>query len=200
MRNSHAVASLIDSTHIYNNTELVSTPTFQPPIESNPSNLPSKFHPSHNIKMHPRGIAGYILRTLELVFGVIVLAMAAALVANQPSGGSPSQINYSVFVGVFSLLTWFYQVIASTISPDGIGGAVVMIIIDSLNLLFYFCGGVAMAVGLRVHSCGNIAFVITNGITDGSTQRCHEAQTLTAFLWFGMTSLYYRNFCSKFGD
>ena len=42
-----------------------------------------------------------------------------------------------------------------------------------------------MAVALKVHSCGNVAYVITNGIIAASTQRCHEAQTLTAFLWFG---------------
>jgi hypothetical protein len=136
--------------------------------------------------MHPSGISGYILRPLQLFFGIIVISMAAALVANQPSGGSPSQINYSVFVGVFSLLTWFYTVIASTISADGIGAPVVVIILDSFNTLFYFCGGVAMAVAMRVHSCGNIAYVVTNGITAGSTQRCHEGQTLTAFLWFGI--------------
>ena len=136
--------------------------------------------------MYPSGIIGYILRALQLFFGIIVISMAAALVANQPSGGSPSQINYSVFVGVFSLLTWFYTVIASSASPDGIGAPVVVIVLDSLNTLFYFCGGVAMAVAMRVHSCGNVAYVITNGITAGSTQRCHEGQTLTAFLWFGI--------------
>lgn len=42
-----------------------------------------------------------------------------------------------------------------------------------------------MAVALRVHSCGNIAYIMMNKIISGSTQRCHEAQALTAFLWFG---------------
>src|SRR5271170_92690 len=135
--------------------------------------------------MHPRGIVGWIIRTLEIIFGIIVLAMAAALVANQPSGGSPSQINYSVFVGVFSLLSWFYTVIVSSMSPEGLGAPIIIIALDSLNTLFYFCGGIAMAVATKVHSCGNVAYVITNGIMAGSTQRCHEAQTLTAFLWFG---------------
>ena len=51
--------------------------------------------------MHPPGMTGYVLRSLQWVFSVIVLSLAAALVANQPTGGSPSQINYSVFVGVF---------------------------------------------------------------------------------------------------
>lgn len=139
--------------------------------------------------MHPPGIPGYILRLFQFIFGVIVLSLAAALVANQPSGGSPSQINYSVFVGVFSLLSWFYTVIASSFSSEGIGSPVIIIILDSLNSLFYFCGGIAMAVAMRVHSCGNIAYVFTNRITAGSTQRCHEGQALTAFLWFGTTKL-----------
>jgi hypothetical protein len=136
--------------------------------------------------MHPPGMPGYIIRSLQLVFSIIVLSLAAALVANQPSGGSPSQINYSVFVGVFALLTWFFSVIVSTLLSDGLGSPVILLALDSLNALFFFCGGVAMATALRVHSCGNIAFVITNKIVAGSTQRCHEAQALTAFLWFGM--------------
>jgi hypothetical protein len=140
--------------------------------------------------MHPRGIAGYIIRSFNLLCGVIVISMAAALVVNQPTGGSPSQINYSVFVGVFSLLTLIYTAITSSLVPDGIGGAAIIIILDLLNLLFYLCGGIAMAVALRVHSCGNVAYVKTNAIIAGSTQRCHEAQTLTAFLWFGIFPLF----------
>jgi Membrane-associating domain len=135
--------------------------------------------------MHPRGLAGYIIRTIEFVFAVITLALAAALVANQPSGGSPSEVNYSVFVGVFSLLTWFYTVIVSSFAPDGLGAPLIIIILDSLNLLFYFCGGIAMAAAMRVHSCGNSTYVTNNKITAGSTHRCHEGQALTAFLWFG---------------
>jgi hypothetical protein len=138
--------------------------------------------------MHPQGIIGYILRALQFLFAVIVLALSGALVANQPSGGSPSQVNFDVFVAVFSLLTWFYTAVTSTISPDGLGSTVIIMILDSLNTLFYFAAGVAMAVALRVHSCGNIDYLRTNGITAGSTQRCHEAQTVTAFLWFGMFS------------
>ena len=136
--------------------------------------------------MHPRGNAGYIIRSVNVLCGIIVISMAAALVVNQPSGGSPSQINYSVFVGVFSILTLIYTAITSSFAPDGIGGAPIIIVLDLLNLLFYLCGGIAMAVALRVHSCGNEAYVKSNGIIAGSTQRCHEAQTLTAFLWFGI--------------
>jgi len=135
--------------------------------------------------MHPQGIIGYVLRAFQFIYAVIVLALSGALVANQPSGGSPSQINFAVFVAVFSLLTWFYTAVTSTISPDGLGSTIIIMILDSLNTLFYFAAGIAMAVALRVHSCGNIDYLRTNGITAGSTQRCHEAQTLTAFLWFG---------------
>jgi len=136
--------------------------------------------------MHPPGITGWVLRGLQFMFNILVLSLSAALVANQPSGGSPSQVNYCVFCGVISLLTWFYTVGASTISPDGLGAPVIIIILDSLNSLFFFAGGIAMAVALHVHSCGNIAYIMTNQIIDGSSQRCHEAQATTAFLWFGM--------------
>jgi Membrane-associating domain len=138
--------------------------------------------------MHPPGIVGYILRGLQFFFGIIVLALSAALVANQPDGGSPSQVNYDVFVGVFSLLTWFYTVGASSVSPDGLGSPIIVLIMDALNTLFYFAGGIAMAVALRVHSCGNLDYINSNGIIAGSINRCHISQTLTAFLWFGSLS------------
>ena len=138
--------------------------------------------------MHPAGFPGWIVRGIQFLFVVIVLALAGALVANQPSGGAPSQINYAIFVGVFSLLTWFYTAGASSFSPDGLGSPFVIVILDCLNLLFYFAGGIAMAVALQVHSCGNIDYLRDNEIIAGSTPRCHEAQTLTAFLWFGMSS------------
>jgi hypothetical protein len=143
--------------------------------------------------MHPQGLAGWILRGLQFFFAVIVLALAGALVANQPSGGSPSQINYDIFVAVFALLTWFYTAGASSFSPDGLGAPIIIIALDALNTLFWFAAAVAMAVALRVHSCGNIDYVQSNGITAGSTQRCHEAQAATAFLWFGMPHLYFVN-------
>ena len=136
--------------------------------------------------MHPVGISGLIVRPVQLLWVILVLSLASALVANQPSGGSPSQINYCMFVGVFSLLSWIYTVIFSSVSPDGLGSPFIVIVLDVLNMLFYFCGGIAMAVALRVHSCGNPAYVATNGIIAGSVQRCHEAQALTAFLWFGV--------------
>ena len=78
---------------------------------------------------------------------------------------------------------------ASSYSPEGVGSPIIVVILDSLNVLFYFCGAIAMSVAMRVHSCGNVAYVATNGITAGSTQRCHEGQTLTAFLWFGKRPL-----------
>ena len=143
--------------------------------------------------MYPKGIVGWAIRGSQLFFAIIVLALAGALVANQPSGGAPSQINYAIFVGVFSILTWFYTAGATHVSSDGIGAPVVIVILDCLNLLFYFAGGVALAVALSVHSCGNIAYIETNWITAGSSQRCHEAQACTAFLWFGMS-------CESFVD
>ena len=134
-------------------------------------------------RMWPSGI--YAVRALQFFIDVIVISMAAALVANQPKGGSPSQINYSVFVGVFSLLSLLYSLIASSFWWDWIGAPRFIALLDLLNSLFFFCGGIAMAVAMGVHSCGNFVYVATNNITAGSSQRCHEGQTLTAFLWFG---------------
>ena len=59
-----------------------------------------------------------------------------------------------MFVAVFGMLSLFYLIPASvkdsfTIHP------MLMVAIDTLNTIFFFCAAVALAADLDVHSCGN---------------------------------------------
>jgi len=138
-------------------------------------------------------IVNWVLRIVEFVFSVIVLALTSAMVAQKPDGqGTSSQVNYLIFASVFSLLTWFYSVITVQWFTDNLGAPVIILALDLLNTLFYFCGGIALAAALGVHSCGDPIYLATNGITNGivdgkligSAQLCHEGQAATAFAWF----------------
>ena len=68
--------------------------------------------------------------------------------------GDPSVINYSMFVAVFGMLSLLY-LIAGTINEAFSIAPVFMLVADVLNVLFFFCGGVALAADLDVHSCNN---------------------------------------------
>lgn len=68
--------------------------------------------------------------------------------------GNPSIINYNMFVAVFGMLSLFYLVPA-TISERFVIMPILPLIIDVLNVLFWFCGAVALAAKLGVHSCSN---------------------------------------------
>lgn len=80
-----------------------------------------------------------------------------ALVGNMihdAKAGDPSVINYTMFVAVFAMLSLIY-LIAGTINESFSGSPMFMLIADALNTIFFFCGGVALAADLNVHSCGN---------------------------------------------
>lgn len=99
--------------------------------------------------------------------------------------GNPAIINYDMFVAVFSMLSLFYLIPATI--KEGIAHPLIMIGLDVLNTLFYFCGAVATAAYLGARSCGNEAYTTTNFITNGSANtaaRCRKATASTTFLFF----------------
>ena len=122
--------------------------------------------------------------------------------------GNPSIVNYVMFVAVFGMLSLIY-LIAGTISETFAISPFFMLAADALNTLFFLVGGIALAGYLKVHSCGNQVrcdcgapidcawltsdqdYIKSNKITNGSdnpSKRCHEAQAVTAFLWFGFAT------------
>ena len=80
-----------------------------------------------------------------------------ALIGNiiaEAIAGNPSIINYSMFVAVFSMLSLFYLILA-TLSDRFTINIALPLVFDVLNTLFFFCGAVALAAELGVHSCSN---------------------------------------------
>ncbi|KAF2403705.1 hypothetical protein EJ06DRAFT_527306 [Trichodelitschia bisporula] len=126
-----------------------------------------------------------IARILQLLWTVLIIALVGNMIATA-TAGNPSIVNYDMFVAAFSALSLFYLFPAafreSFAIPD------VVLLLDLANVLFWFCGAVATAAYLGVHSCSSKSYTEHNKVTNGSKdthKRCTEAQASTAFLWFG---------------
>ncbi|KAI9809477.1 MAG: hypothetical protein M1826_003891 [Phylliscum demangeonii] len=126
------------------------------------------------------------LRGLQFFWTLLIMALVGNML-NETINGSPSAINYTMFVSVFAMLSLFY-LIAASIREELAFHPLIMLVLDVINTILFFIAAVVMAARLHVHSCGNTNYLIHNSITNGGRnmgKRCHEAQAVTAFLWFG---------------
>jgi len=130
-------------------------------------------------------VLGMGLRGFQLICAVIVTAMAGNNIA-RATNGTHSIINYTLFVGVWWLFTLLYFLPTAFIDKFAI--PIVDMVMDGLSVLFGFCAAVALPAYLGAHSCSNTNYTAHNGVTNSSPgleQNCRQAQTATAFLWFG---------------
>ncbi|KAJ5108340.1 hypothetical protein N7456_005015 [Penicillium angulare] len=126
------------------------------------------------------------LRVWEFVWTLLIMSLVGNMI-NEAFAGNPSSINYTMFLSAFSMLSLFYLIPAS-ISDTWAFHPILVIIVDVLNNIFFFCAAIALAAKLESHSCGNSSYTLHNEITNGAhnrSKRCREAQAVTAFLWFG---------------
>jgi hypothetical protein len=72
----------------------------------------------------------------------------------QAFAGNPASINYTMFVSAFSMFTLFYLFPASW-NLDWAIHPIIMIVVDALNAIFFFCCAIALAARLEAHSCTN---------------------------------------------
>ncbi|KAI9784298.1 MAG: hypothetical protein M1839_002359 [Geoglossum umbratile] len=129
------------------------------------------------------------LRCVQAFCTLIILALVGNMI-HEATHGNPSVVNYQIFVGAFSSLSLIFLI--ASVKFEGLRDAkLAVVILDWLNTLFFFAGGVSLATKLGVHSCSNQAYLKHNHVTNGAgnmTKRCHEAQAATAFLWFGFVA------------
>ncbi|KAI9374221.1 membrane-associating domain-containing protein [Aspergillus egyptiacus] len=125
------------------------------------------------------------LRVWEFIWTLLIMALVGNMIA-EAFAGNPAIVNYTMFVVAFSMLSLFYLVPAS-INMDWAIHPILVIIVDTLNMLLFFTCAIAFAAILQAHSCSNEDYTLNNEITNGSDnpeKRCREAQASTAFLWF----------------
>lgn len=85
-----------------------------------------------------------------------------ALIGNMIAGafsGNPATVNYAMFVSAFSMFTLFYLVPA-TINIDWAIHPIIVIVVDTLNAIFFLTAGIALAARLEAHSCSNNVRVV----------------------------------------
>jgi len=130
-----------------------------------------------------------VMRGLQFFWSLLIIALVGNMIADA-FAGNPSIINYIMFASVFAMLTLFY-LIPATFNESFAFHPMLMVGLDVINTLLFFCGAVALAAYLGVHSCGNRSYTHNNFVTNGShneSKRCHEAQASCAFLWFGFAA------------
>ncbi|KKA31174.1 hypothetical protein TD95_002274 [Thielaviopsis punctulata] len=98
-----------------------------------------------------------ITRGLQFALAVVVLVFAiivAQYYTTETEFSSPSQINFLVFTPIFSFISLVYLVVIPKIAPQ-IFYPWPSLILEGLNVLFYFAGSIAWAVFLSSLSfCG----------------------------------------------
>lgn len=84
------------------------------------------------------------------------MALTGNMIASSWSGAgsSPNIVNYGMFVSIFAMASLLYLIPAG-IKDSLAFHAAIPFTLDLLNVIFYFCGAVAFAAELHVHSCTN---------------------------------------------
>jgi len=124
------------------------------------------------------------LRSFQFLWTLLITALIGNVI-EEAFAGNPSSINYAMFVAVFSWVVLLFGFAAAFV--EALALPLVLLVLDGLATLLTFVAGVVLAAKLGVHSCGNIHYVASNSLTNGShspTKRCHELQASTAFFWF----------------
>lgn len=89
----------------------------------------------------------------QLVFSILIMALIGNMLDNAFSG-NPGTVNYAMYTAAFSLFTLFYLVPAS-INIDWSGHPIIMIVVDTLNAIFFLASGIALAAKLQCRDCSN---------------------------------------------
>lgn len=103
-------------------------------------------------KLFPFTLANTVCRE-QFLWALLVMAIVGNMI-HEANGNNPSIVNYAMFVAVFGMLSLFY-LIPATIKDTFVISPMFPLIVDLLNTLFWFCGAVALAAELGVHSCSN---------------------------------------------
>ena len=81
------------------------------------------------------------------------MALVGNMIATAYAGNS-AMVNFDIFVSVFGMLSLLY--LLPTTIMGNFNLPILNIALDALNALFWFCGAVATAAYLGVHSCSNL--------------------------------------------
>lgn len=81
------------------------------------------------------------------------MALTGNMIA-QSFAGNPSTVNYAMYASAFSMFTLFYLIPAS-FKVEWSGHPIIMVVLDTLNAIWFLTCGIALAARLQCHSCSN---------------------------------------------
>lgn len=90
---------------------------------------------------------------MQLIFSVIVMALTGNMISDYISG-SPASVNYAMFASAFSIASLIYLFPAS-VNTNLSGHPIVMIVVDTLNAIWFFTSAIVLAAFIRVFDCDN---------------------------------------------
>lgn len=91
------------------------------------------------------------------------MALVGNMIAQAFHGGNPASVNYAMFTSAFSMVSLFL-LFPMTWKPEWGLHAIVPIILDALNAIFFFTSGIVLAARLGAHSCSNRVRLYDAGI------------------------------------
>jgi len=140
------------------------------------------------IKVTGRNFLLHAILVTQVVLSVLVLGLTISLVATQPVGtSSTSQVNYTVFVVIFSLLGWFFIFIIAPRYDHLFPTRQVSLGIGLVTIIFYLGAALALTVAISpAGSCTDSDFVTKNKVTVGLSSRCRVVYADIVLLWLGM--------------
>jgi hypothetical protein len=138
-----------------------------------------------------RDLRIHVVLVAQVVLSVVVLGVTISLIATQPVGtSSTSQVNYTVFVVIFSLLGWFFIFIITPRYDHLFPTRETSLAIGLITIIFYLGAALALTVAISpAGSCTNSDFVDKNKITVGLSSRCRVVYADIVLLWLGMWSI-----------
>jgi hypothetical protein len=131
-----------------------------------------------------------IVLALQVSISIIVLGLSLALIATQPLGTSTSsQVNYVVFVTIFSLLSWFFIFVFAQRFDHLFPTRSTSIVVGSIAVIFYLAGALALTVAIAPGgSCTDPGYLMKNKIIAGMSNRCRTIEADVALIWLGTFS------------
>lgn len=145
------------------------------------------FHPPQSMTPRPSNgdsvpcVTFHWATWFYLFNSLCVFGLTIGLVVSQPFGGSPSQVNFTVFVVIFSYLSLIlYALAAVFFIPKH-----VVWFLAGLSVVFYLGAILAMMVALAPSGdCNDLHYISNNHLISGDKSRCRTAQADVVFLWF----------------
>ncbi|KAI9651528.1 MAG: hypothetical protein M1831_000781 [Alyxoria varia] len=99
-----------------------------------------------------------VMRALQFFFALLILALTGNMIA-ESIAGNPSIVNFATACAVIAMLSLFY-LIPATIKEGLAFHPIILITVDVLNTLLWFCAAVALAAELGVHSCTETSYLV----------------------------------------